>query len=52
MWGVILRSGNHPRVGFENQNSLHENFLVGNAPRAQGLPLTSPDCTRAKPTYH
>ncbi len=30
MWGVILRSGNHPIVGFENQNNLCGNLLVGN----------------------
>ena len=23
MWGVILRPGNHPRIGFENESSLH-----------------------------
>jgi hypothetical protein len=34
MWDVNLRSGHHPIVGFGNQNSLYENFLVGNATRA------------------
>ena len=30
MWGVILMSAHHPKVGFENQNSLYGNFLVEN----------------------
>jgi hypothetical protein len=34
MWGVILRSGHHPRVGFESQNNLCGNLLVRNVPWA------------------
>ena len=30
MWGVIRRSGNHSKVGSENQNNLYRNLLVGN----------------------
>jgi len=30
MLGVILRSGHHPRVGFENRSNPYRVLLVGN----------------------
>jgi hypothetical protein len=30
MWGVILMSGHHPRVVFENRSNPHRVLLVGN----------------------
>ena len=32
---VILRSGHHPRVGFENHNNLCGGLKVGNVPWAK-----------------
>jgi len=37
MWGVILRSVHHPRVGFENQSNTHRDLLVGNGTWASVL---------------
>ncbi len=34
MWGVILRSGHHPKMGFKSQNNLCRHLLVGNEPWA------------------
>ena len=36
-WYVILRSGHHPRVGFENQSNPHRDLLVGNETWAAAL---------------